>query len=132
MRCNTTKLGGLGAGTTTKTGVLIDTIWKRTNPHWMGEATRQLDFAILAHPTRTGLETNLVEKIEPLMDSSIDSKTMGHILGYVGALEQRTPFQRTGTTTNHTFHSQRPDSSSFHRQSPAATMRCIASAVQPN
>jgi len=85
---NLTEFGGMGTGTTTATGVCIDTVWERASPHQVGKATQQLDFAILAGPTGTGLEPNLVEKIKPMLDSCTNSKTMGHIMGYVGALEQ--------------------------------------------
>jgi len=99
----------------------------------VGKATRQLDFAILAGPTGTGWEPNLVKKIKRMLDSCTNLKTMGHhIMGYVGAQEQQTPFRRTGTTTNTTLGSQHPDSDSLCGWHSAATTRHIALVVQTN
>jgi len=129
---NPTKLGGMGAGPTSTTGIFINSVWKGTSPYWLGKDTRQLAFTILVGSTGTGLESNSVKKIKSMMDSSINPKTMGHIMGYVGTSEQRAPLRWTGTTTNLTFCSQRSDSHSLHWRSSAATKRRFSSAAQPN
>jgi len=129
---NPTKSRGMGTGTTTMTRVFIDTIWERTCSHWVGEDTWWLAFTILVGTTGTGMEPNLVKKIKPMLDSGTNSKTMGHIMGYVGAQEQWTPLRRTGTTTNSAFSSQHSDSGSLCGQSSATTTRCTAPAAQTN
>jgi len=103
---NLTKLGGMGAGPTSTTGVFINAIWEGTSQYWVGKDTRRLAIAILAGSAGTSLESNPIEKIKSMMDRSTNPKTMGHIMGYVGTPEQRASFRQTGTTTNHTLCSQ--------------------------
>jgi len=47
---------------------------------------RWLLITILVQPTRTSVEPDLLKEIKSKVDVSIDSKTMGHFLGYVGPL----------------------------------------------
>jgi len=63
MRSNPTKLGGMGAGATTMTGVLIDTIWERTRSNCMGQDTRWLDFAMLARKSSLRWTAVLIQKL---------------------------------------------------------------------
>jgi len=132
MTSNLTKLGGMGAGPTSVAGVFIDAVWEGTSQYQVGKDTRWLAIAILAGSAGTSLESNPIEKIKSTMECNTNPKTMGHIMGYVGTLEQRASFRQTGTTTNHTLCSQQSDSQSIRRQSPTATKRCLAPASQPN
>jgi len=57
----------------------------------------------VAQSSGKNLETCKVTQIQPLMDFGPHPKTVGHIVGYVGSLQQGTLCRHIDTAADHTF-----------------------------